>query len=287
VTHAEDFIRAHTTLSHAPLVPEIVLHLASEITPLWQATEDWLAARDLAPPFWAFAWPGSQALARYILDNPMSVAGRRVLDFASGCGIAATAAALAGAASVEAADVNPLATAATRLNAAVNNVVVTAETIDPVGSDCKWEIILCGDVCYERPMTPHILPWLSDMARCATVWVADPGRAYLPTGLQAFRHYHVATSCELEDQPERLVVLYTLPAAELFHTRLTPCGCILGPLGSQPGLLDIGLESSDTHIIVSKRQRFRCAISPSLLAAAAPSSSRTCSSLKPGPSITA
>jgi predicted nicotinamide N-methyase len=212
VTHLEDFIRTHTTLTHSLLVPEIALHLATEITPLWQATEDWLAAQDLAPPFWAFAWPGGQALARHILDNPGSVAGRRVLDFASGCGIAATAAALAGAASVEAADIDPLATAATRLNAAVNGVIVTAETIDPVGSDCKWDTILCGDVCYERPMTAHILPWLRDMARRATVWIADPGRAYLPAGLQAFGQYRVATSRELEDQPERAVALYTLPA---------------------------------------------------------------------------
>ncbi|MBV8456843.1 MAG: methyltransferase, partial [Acetobacteraceae bacterium] len=137
MTHPEDFIRTHTTLTHPALVPETALYLATEITPLWQATEDWLAAQDLAPPFWAFAWPGGQALARHILDNPGRVAGRRVLDFASGCGIAATATALAGAASVEAVDIDPLATAAARLNAAVNNVVVTAETLDPVGLECR------------------------------------------------------------------------------------------------------------------------------------------------------
>lgn len=212
MTSAEEFVRAYTALTHVPLVPEIALHLATEITPIWQATEDWLAARDLAPPFWAFAWPGGQALARHILDNPASVAGHRVLDFAGGCGIAATAAALAGAASVEAADIDPLATAAVRLNAAVNKAVATAETIDLVGSDCRWDLILCGDVCYERPMTAHILPWLHDMARCATVWIADPGRAYLPTGLQPFAWYRVATSRELEDRSERLVTLYTLRA---------------------------------------------------------------------------
>jgi predicted nicotinamide N-methyase len=212
VTRPEDFIRAHTTLAQPLLVPEVALYLAAEITPLWQATEDWLASRDLAPPFWAFAWPGGQALARYVLDNPGTVAGRRVLDFASGCGIAATAAALAGAVSVEAVDIDPLATAAARLNAAVNHVVITVETVDLVGSDCKWDIILCGDVCYERPMTAHILPWLRDMARRATVWIADPGRAYLPTRLKAFAHYRVPTSRELEGQPERAVALYTLPA---------------------------------------------------------------------------
>ena len=133
MTDPEAFIRCHTRLSHAPLVPEIALHLATEITPIWQATEEWLTARGIAPPYWAFAWPGGQALARYILDNPETVAGRRVLDFACGCGIAATAAVLAGAASVEAADIDPLAAVAARLNAAANNVMVAAETIDFVG----------------------------------------------------------------------------------------------------------------------------------------------------------
>jgi predicted nicotinamide N-methyase len=91
-------------------------------------------------------------------------------------------------------------------------VVVTAETIDLVGSDCLWDLILCGDVCYERPMTAHILPWLRSMAQRAAVWIADPGRAYLPAGLQAFAGYRVATSRELEDQPERLVTLHNLLA---------------------------------------------------------------------------
>ena len=103
------FVAAHTVLDRAPLVPEITLYLASEITPIWQATEAWLAEHDVAPPFWAFAWPGGQALARHVLDNPAVVAGRRVLDFAAGCGIAAIACALAGAASVEAAEIDRLA----------------------------------------------------------------------------------------------------------------------------------------------------------------------------------
>ena len=204
------FVLAHTVLDHAPLVPEIALHLATEITPIWQATEDWLAQRNVDPPFWAFAWPGGQALARHVLDHPALVAGRRVLDFAAGGGIAAIACAQAGAIA-EAAEIDPLATAAIHLNAAANNVALTTVPGDVVGSPCRWDLILCGDVCYEAPMTAHILPWLRNMARQAEVWVADPGRAYLPRGgLTAFATYSVPTSLELEDRTERQVTLYRL-----------------------------------------------------------------------------
>ncbi len=206
----QTFVLAHTVVDHAPLVPEIALHLATEITPIWQATEDWLAERNVDPPFWAFAWPGGQALARHILDHPALVAGRRVLDFAAGGGIAAIACAQAGAI-VEAAEIDPLATAAIHLNAAANNVALTAAPGDVVGAPCRWDLILCGDVCYEAPMTAHILPWLRAMSRQAEVWIADPGRAYLPAdGLAAFATYRVPTSLELEDRTERLVTLYRL-----------------------------------------------------------------------------
>lgn len=192
-------------------MPEISLHLASEITPIWQATEAWLAARNVDPPFWAFAWPGGQALARHVLDNPASVAGKRVLDFAAGCGIAAIACALAGAGSVEAAEIDPLAAAAIRLNTAVNRVAVTALEQDVVGGPCRWDLILCGDVCYEAPMSGHILPWLREMARKAEIWIADPGRAYLPReGLTEFARFAVPTTLELEDRTERVVSLYRL-----------------------------------------------------------------------------
>jgi predicted nicotinamide N-methyase len=204
------FVLAHTVLGRAPLVPEIALHLASEITPIWQATEDWLAERNVDPPFWAFAWPGGQALARHVLDHPATVAGRRVLDFAAGGGIAAIACAHAGAA-VEAADIDRLAVAALRLNAAANGVTVAAQFGDVVGAPCRWDLILCGDVCYEASMTAHILPWLRAMAREAEVWVADPGRAYLPqVGLAAFATYSVPTTLELEDRTQRQVTLYRL-----------------------------------------------------------------------------
>jgi len=329
---AEDFIRANTVLGAAPLVPEIRLHLATEITPIWQATEAWLAERNVEPPFWAFAWAGGQAFSRHVLGHPKLVAGKRVLDFAAGGGIAAIACALTGAASVEAAEIDRLALAAMGLNAAANGVgchlfagddpaasqtavagerlpsasqsVTTNEAppsvpqpimaaegspstpffrsasqgvdggpapamtmagrhaslsqgmddasaamtgrgshaslshhmddasptmmVDPiesppripaplalsgdvVGAPCRWDLILCGDVCYEAPMTAHIMPWLTAMAAVAEVWIADPGRAYLPkSGLSPFASYAVPTTLELEDRTVRDVVLYRL-----------------------------------------------------------------------------
>lgn len=210
--NAEGFITAQTAIGAAPLVPEIRLHLASEITPIWHASEEFLAQKGIEPPFWAFAWPGGQALARSILDAPERVRGRRVLDFAAGCGIAAIAAAQAGAALVEAAEIDPMAVAAIRLNAALNGVSVTALDRDVVGSPPRWDVILAGDVCYEAPMTAHILPWLRAMAAAGVeVWLADPGRAYLPReGLEPISRHAVATSLELEDRTLREVTIARL-----------------------------------------------------------------------------
>jgi predicted nicotinamide N-methyase len=206
------FVAANTTIAAAPLVPEIALHLATEITPIWQATETFLHTEGVSPPFWAFAWPGSQALARHVLDHPALVAGRRVLDFAAGGGLAAIACAKAGAASVEAAEIDPLAIEATRLNAALNGTDVATTGRDVVGDENRWDLILCGDVCYEAPMTGHILPWLRRMARTGTeVWIADPGRAYLPKdGLVPFASYAVPTTLELEDRTTRTTRLLRL-----------------------------------------------------------------------------
>jgi len=210
----EEFVAAQTVIARAPLVPEIVLHLATEITPIWQATEAWLAEHNIEPPFWAFAWPGGQALARAVLDDPKLVAGKRVLDFAAGCGIAAIAAAQAGAALVEAAEIDPLALAAVRLNAALNGVVVATPPGDVVGAPCRWDVIFAGDVCYEAPMTAHILPWLRSLvAAGAEVLIADPGRAYLPkAGLAPIARYSVPTTRELEDREVREVTIHRLRA---------------------------------------------------------------------------
>jgi predicted nicotinamide N-methyase len=214
IINAQAFIRANTVLTTAYHVPEIQLFLATEITPIWQASETWLAERAMEPPFWAFAWPGGQALARCILDNPSHVAGKRVLDFAAGGGIAAIACALGGAASVEASEIDPLALAAITLNATANAVSVLPAG-DVVGQACRWDLILCGDICYEAPMTGHIMPWLTEMSRSAEVWIADPGRAYLPkTGLASLASYRIETTLELEDRTSRDVTLYrVLPGA--------------------------------------------------------------------------
>lgn len=226
---AAAFVRANTRPGHAPLVPEITLHLASEVTPIWQATEDWLRARNVEPPFWAFAWPGGQGLARHVLDHPALVAGRRVLDFAAGCGIAAIACALAGAVSVEAADIDPFAAAAIRLNADLNGVAVAVLTDDLVECGGEWDLIVCGDVCYEAPMTRRILPWLRGLAADAEVWIADPGRDYLPReGLGAFAEYRVPTTLDLEGRLERDVVLFRLHA-------MSPGEALLPPIQNRRG----------------------------------------------------
>jgi predicted nicotinamide N-methyase len=205
------FIRAQTAIAGAPLLPDIRLHLASEITPIWQATETFLARHGMEPPFWAFAWPGSVALSLAIRAEPALVAGKRVLDFAAGCGLAAIVAAGEGAVSVEAAEIDPLAIAAIRLNAALNSVMVMPLEGDVVGATCRWDVILAGDVCYEAPMTAHILPWLREMARQATVLLADPGRAYLPReGLESISQHVIPTTLELEDCIERRVEIARL-----------------------------------------------------------------------------
>lgn len=210
----EAFIRSQTVVSSAAIVPEISLFLATEVTPLWQATEDFLTQRNMAPPYWAFAWPGSQALARLVLDTPGLVAGKRVLDFAAGGGLAGIACALRGAAHVETAEIDPMAAIVTRMNAALNGVVVEAGARDVVGEAARWDVVMAGDVFYESPMTNHILPWLTGLAEEGVeVLIADPGRAYLPRDrLVPLGMHLVPTSLDLENQRERIVTLYRLVA---------------------------------------------------------------------------
>ena len=150
-------------------------------------------------------------MARHVLDNPGLVRGRRVLDFAAGCGIAAIACALSGAAVVEAAEIDPLAAVAIGLNAAANGAAVRVLAGDVVGQPARWDLILCGDVCYEAPMTRHILPWLRRMAGTCEVWIADPGRAYLPADrLAPLAEYAVPTLLELEDHTMRPTRLFRM-----------------------------------------------------------------------------
>jgi len=205
------FIRRNTAIAAPPLVPEIRLHLATEITPIWQATEESLARSALPPPFWAFAWAGGQALARYLLDHPEQVAGRSVLDFGAGSGLVAIAAAKAGAESVLAAEIDHFAAAAIAANAALNDVAVTVTTADVIDTaDPRWGIITAGDVCYEQPMAGRVTAWLRALARSGSlVLLGDPGRAYLPTdGLRERARYLVPTSRELEDRETREGVVW-------------------------------------------------------------------------------
>jgi len=200
------FVRNNTTISAPPLVPEIRLHLASEISPIWHAAEEILARGAVPPPFWAFAWVGGQALARYLLDHPEQVAGQIVLDFGSGSGLVAIAAAKAGAARVLAADIDHFAAAAIAMNATVNEVQVTvtaAELIDT--SDERWDVVTAGDVCYEQPMAERVTMWLRRLAqRGCLVLLGDPGRAYLPANsLHERGRYLVPTSRDLEDREIR------------------------------------------------------------------------------------
>ncbi|MDB5395118.1 MAG: nicotinamide N-methylase [Rhodospirillales bacterium] len=205
------FVRENTVPTRAPLVPELTLHLASEVTPLWHATEEVLAQQGLPPPYWAFAWPGGQAFARLLLDRPEVAYGRNVLDFAAGCGIAAIAAVKSGASRVTASEIDAFATAAIGLNTALNNVSVDVIDTDMLGAPpAAWDLILAGDVCYEKPMADRVLPWLDHaVARGAEVLIADPGRAYLPaSGLTEIASYDVPTSLDLENRKIMTTVIY-------------------------------------------------------------------------------
>jgi predicted nicotinamide N-methyase len=195
------FIRAHTRLLPVPHAPEISLHVAEEATELWQKTEDELATIGLPPPFWAFAWAGGQALTRYVLDHPEVVRGKRVLDFASGSGLVAIAAAKAGAAEVIAADIDAFAAAAIGLNARANGVSIEARLDDLLGLDQGWDVILAGDICYERELAGQVIEWLSGLSqRGATVLIGDPGRSYLPKDrLAEVATYQVPVTRALED----------------------------------------------------------------------------------------
>jgi len=205
------FVQRNTAIARPPLVPEIRLHLATEITPIWQATEETLARGAVPPPFWAFAWAGGQALARYLLDHPELVAGRAVLDFGAGSGLVAIAAAKAGAARVTAAEIDHFAAAAIAANAALNGVAVAVTTADLLdAASGGWPVVVAGDICYEQPMAERAIEWLRrHAARGSLVLIGDPGRAYLPrSGVVERARYQVPTSRELEDRERRECVVW-------------------------------------------------------------------------------
>jgi len=208
------FIRENTRLLRPPLAPWMQLHLADEAVELWQKTEDDLGEIGLPPPFWAFAWAGGQALARYIAETPELVAGRSVLDFASGSGIVAIAAARAGAARVEACEIDEFALAAIALNAEANGVRIEARAADLVGLDEGWDVVLAGDVSYQRDMAEAVTGWLQRLAaRGADVRIGDPGRAYLARErLEEIAHYSVPVTRALEDSEIKRAGVYRFRA---------------------------------------------------------------------------
>lgn len=205
-------ILAQTAIVAPPLTPEIRLHLATEITPIWEATEAALARMNLPPPYWAFAWAGGQALTRFLLDHPDWVKGKRVLDFAAGSGLSAIGAAKAGAASVQAAEIDDYAIAAIALNARINDVTIELVRDDLLGAEPRWDVVLAGDVCYERPMAERVIAWFRALAgRGVAILMGDPGRAYLPqSGLVELARYQVPTSLELEDRTARETIVWRL-----------------------------------------------------------------------------
>jgi predicted nicotinamide N-methyase len=209
------FIRAHTRLTPVPLVPSILIHAADEATLLWSKTEEELGAAGLPPPFWAFPWAGGQALGRYLLDHPHEARGKTVLDFAAGSGLVGIAALRAGASHAHACDIDAFAVAAMGLNAAANDVRLQARLEDLVGCDEGWDVVLAGDVSYERDMAERVTQWLRKLAaRGARVLVGDPGRAYLARAfMEPLAQYEAPTSRDIEDSDVKATAVYAMRAS--------------------------------------------------------------------------
>jgi predicted nicotinamide N-methyase len=207
----EEFVRSHTSVGTTPLVPEVRLHLAERYAPVWEASEVFGAAEQ-APPFWAFAWPGGAVLARYALDHAELVRGKRVLDFGAGGGIAGVAAALAGAAHVLASDLDPIARTAIGLNAALNGVAVDT-CGDVLATPPEVDVVLAGDVCYERSKALGVLGWLrAHAARGAHVLLADPHRGFFQLkdepGVERVQTRLVRANADVEGREELTTTLW-------------------------------------------------------------------------------
>lgn len=209
---AKKFILDNTALMAPPHVPEVLLHLADEAHDLWLRTEEELAEIGLPPPFWAFAWAGGQGLARYVLDDPGVVRGKRVLDFASGSGLVAIAAIKAGAKQVVAADIDPFCETAIAINLEANAAEAQFLGTDCVGTDGGWDVVLAGDVFYDKAFADSLLPWFASLkARGAEILVGDPDRAYLPkSGLESLAVYQVPVTRVLEDAEVKRTTVWRL-----------------------------------------------------------------------------
>ena len=214
-TDPEVFIRKNTGVLCPPHVPQVRLRLATEAHDLWLKTEEELEEIGLPPPFWAFAWAGGQGLARHVLDHPALVAGKTVLDFASGSGLVGIAARMAGASAVLAADIDPWSGTAIRLNAGLNDVALDYTGEDMLGRDGGWDVVLAGDVFYDRAFADAIVPWFSALAvRGATVLVGDPGRAYCPRErMEALATYQVPVTRALEDSEVKKTTVWRFTSA--------------------------------------------------------------------------
>jgi predicted nicotinamide N-methyase len=201
------FILDHTVEGTAPIVPEIRLRIGGDSMPLWEAAALADMRPAVPPPYWAWPWAGGQALARYVLDHQDVIRGRSVADIGTGGGIVAIAAAMAGARSVAAIDIEIFAVEACRVNAAANGVTVDAIETDPTGTDAGWDVVLVGDLWYEAEVAARIDPWLRTLAaRGALVLTGDLGRVYLPaTGLDELARYVVPTTEDLEDAASKEV----------------------------------------------------------------------------------
>jgi predicted nicotinamide N-methyase len=209
----ETFIRANTALETPSMVPEFKLWLATEYVPIWQATEAWLEEQNVDPPYWAFCWPGGQAIARFLLDHPERVRGKKVIDFAAGSGVSSMAAARAGAGSVIANDIDVLSLVATRLNAQANSLDLATSAEDWLaGPDAMPEadVVIAGDVCYEKEMSVRALAWLRGHANAGRlVLLGDPGRNYFSAqGLEELARYEIPTSLQLENRGMRETVVW-------------------------------------------------------------------------------
>lgn len=208
----EAFVLENTALKAPLLVPEIRLHLADDAMPLWHKTEEELARAGLAPPFWAFAWAGGQALARHILDTPALVAGRTVLDVGSGSGIVALAAAMAGASRVAANEIDEFALAAIALNAEANGLAIAIESGDLLDGTADADLVLVGDLFYEKPLATRTLAYMRRARRAgADVLIGDPSRTYLPQdALTPIAVYSVPTPRALEDADVKRTTIWRL-----------------------------------------------------------------------------
>ncbi|GAN00172.1 SAM-dependent methyltransferases [alpha proteobacterium U9-1i] len=212
ITDIPVFIRENTRVLAPSYLPELKLHLADDAVALWQLTEEQLGELGLPPPFWAFAWAGGQALARYILDHPEIARGREVMDVASGSGLVAIAAMKAGAQSAIAVDIDAFAAHAAEINAALNNVALTTSNVDPVGQPTSCDLILVGDLFYDRDLAPRVLAWLETLQRDGKqVLIGDPGRTYLPKDkLEQIASYDIPVTRALEDAEIKRAAVWRL-----------------------------------------------------------------------------